>query len=312
MTNPLGISTAWNAARLVDGRRIVEEILDVGFRTLEVDYRVTAEAARAIGGFARAGAITVSSVHNFSPLGPGELPSHRGGHKLSLATRDEDERRRAVELTLVSAALAQDLGARALVLHLGETDIPRDYLKQLAGVVKAEGVASPQAARLREGLKVARQERIAPLLEAAARSLGELLERTDPALTLCIENRNHYHQLPLAREAVGLIEALGSPRVRYWHDVGHAHALEVLGFLPHLVTLEMMVPYLHGMHLHDAIFTADHKAPGTGEIDFGAILELVPGGALKVLELAPSATREEILRGLEVLGALGVSPRIAV
>jgi sugar phosphate isomerase/epimerase len=78
------------------------------------------------------------------------------------------------------------------------------------------------------------------------------------------------------------------------------------------VTLEMMVPYLHGMHLHDAIFTADHKAPGTGEIDFGAILELVPGGALKVLELAPSATREEILRGLEVLGALGVSPRIAV
>jgi len=301
MATPLGISTSWNAARLVDGRRIVEEVLDLGFRTLEVDYRVTAEAARAIGGFVKAGAITVPSVHNFSPLGPGELPSHQGGHKLSLATRDEDERRRAVELTLVSAALAHDLGARALVLHLGETDIPRDYLKQLAGVVKAEGAASPQAARLREGLKVARHGKIAPLLDAAERSLGELLQGTDPALILCIENRNHYHQLPLADEAVRLIEALGSPRVRYWHDVGHAHALEVLGFMPHLGTLKSMVPYLHGMHLHDALFTADHKAPGTGEIDFASILALAPAEVLKVLELAPAVAREEVAECLAYL-----------
>jgi len=66
------------------------------------------------------------------------------------------------------------------------------------------------------------------------------------------------------------------------------------------------------MHLHDALFTADHKAPGTGDIDFAPIIALAPPEALKVLELAPAATREEILTGVGCLEALGVSPRTQV
>ncbi|HVP58649.1 MAG TPA: TIM barrel protein, partial [bacterium] len=305
------MSTSWNAARQVDGRRIVEEILELGFRTLEVDYRVTAEAAREIRGMVASGRVTVGSVHNFSPLAPGELPSNSGGHKLSLATTDEEERRRAVRLTLVSATLASDLGARVLVLHLGETDIPRDRSVSLGRVVRAEGASSPEAVRMRSELAREREASVGGRLDAAARSLEEILRACGRDLVLGIENRNYYHQIPLPEEAVSLIERVGSPQVRYWHDVGHAHALEALGFLPHLETLESMVPYLGGMHLHDAVFTADHKAPGTGEIDFASILALVPGGTLKVLELAPAATREEILAGLEFLQTFGVSPRLA-
>lgn len=301
MATPLGISTSWNAARLVDGRRIVEEVLDLGFRTLEVDYRVTAEAARVIRGFLEAGEITVSSVHNFSPLGPGEAPTNSGGHKLSLATQDEDERRRAVELTLVSAGLAEELGARVLVLHLGETDIPRERSVALGRVAKAEGVASPQAARMRGELEAERKAKIAPLLDAAVKSLEDLLRGCGPDLVLGIENRNYYHQLPIVGEAADLIERVGSQRVRYWHDVGHAHVLEVLGFAPQLETLKPLVPYMAGMHLHDALFTADHKAPGTGEIDFASILALAPAEVLKVLELAPAATREDMVGALAYL-----------
>lgn len=149
------------------------------------------------------------------------------------------------------------------------------------------------------------------MLEAAARSLEEILRGCGPSLVLGIENRNYYHQIPLADEAVDLIRMVGSSRVRYWHDIGHAHTLEVLGFRPHLETLRAMVPYLCGMHLHDAIGTADHKAPGTGEIDFASVLKLVPAEALKVLELAPAVTREEIVAGLTLLQGFGVCPRNA-
>ena len=306
--NPLGMSTSWNAAAVVDGKRIVRGITSLGFSVLEVDYRVTAEAARDIKGLVEAGKIQVSSVHNFAPLAPREEPSNGGGHKLSLATADRDERRRAVALTLKSAELARDLGARALVLHLGETDLGREYHRQLSETVGAEGVASPEATRIREDVKTARRARIAPLLEAAVRSLSEILEGTGSDLAVCIENRNYYHQIPLAEEVVQLTERIGSPRLRYWHDVGHAHILDILGFLPHLETLRMLKPHLYGMHLHDARFTRDHLAPGTGDIDFAAVLAVVPASAVKVLELAPRVTREDILKALRYLEGFGVGP----
>ncbi len=304
-TSPLGMSTSWNAAATRDGTRIVEEIMGLGFGVLEVDYRVTADAARQIRGFVEAGKIRVSSVHNFSPLRPGEEPSNRGGHKLSLASLDENERRSAVALTLRSVELALGLGARALILHLGETDLGRDYVKQLAEIVKSEGVRAQAAEAIRERVKAARQARVAPFLDAAVRSLDEILAAPGGAdLVLCIENRNHYHQIPLPDEVIQLKRQVPSPRLQYWHDIGHAHVLEVLGFLPHLESLRLLMPHLYGMHIHDARFTSDHKAPGTGEIDFAAILEHVPEDVIKVLELAPSANREEILKGTEHLRAL--------
>jgi sugar phosphate isomerase/epimerase len=125
---------------------------------------------------------------------------------------------------------------------------------------------------------------------------------------VCVENRYHYYQIPLPNEVLELKRQIPSPRLCYWHDLGHAHTLEVLGFLPHIENLRLLKDHLYGMHIHDSAFTSDHKAPGTGEIDFAAVLAEVPSAVLKVLELGPSATRQEILGGLALLEALGVSP----
>jgi sugar phosphate isomerase/epimerase len=309
--SPLGMSTSWNAAATKDGKRIVEEIMSLGFRVLEVDYRVSAEAARDIRGLVEAGTIRVASVHNFSPLRPGELPSNRGGHKLSLATPDEAERRSAVELTLVSADLARGLGAHALVLHLGETDLGREWFKELAEVIRSAGVTAQAAEAMREQVRAARQARVAPHMDAALRSLEEIVAALDGSgIVACIENRNYYHQIPLPEEVLEIKRQIPSDSLKYWHDVGHAHIMEVLGFRPHLENLELLRPHLYGTHLHDCRFTRDHIAPGTGDIDFAAILKRIPDSALKVLELAPISTRDEIVKGIAYLESLGVSPSI--
>jgi sugar phosphate isomerase/epimerase len=310
--NPLGMSTSWNAAAARDGKQILDEIRSLGFNTLEVDYRVTAEAALEILNQVRRESIKVASVHNFTPLPPGEKPSDRGGHKLSLTSLDESERQHAVDLTLVSAELAQQLGARALILHLGETDLDRGYGRELAEMVKAGDASAPDARRLRERVRMERRERVAPFIEAGLHSLLDILGATRTSgLVICLENRYHYHQIPLPEEVLEIMRRIPTPRLRYWHDLGHAHTLEALGFLSHLEALRLLKDHLFGMHIHDSLFTSDHRAPGKGEIDFAAVLAETPAAALKVMELAPAVTREEIAAGLALLEGLGVSPQNA-
>jgi sugar phosphate isomerase/epimerase len=308
---PLGMSTSWNAAGK-SGREIVDEITSLGFSTLEVEYRVSAEAALEILGETRRGKIKVASVHNYTPLAPGEKPSSRGGDKLMLTSLNESERQQAVDLTLVSVEFALQLGARALIIHLGETAMSRDYFRELSEVVQTAGAGSPQAKELRERVRAERDGVVAPYLEAGIHSLLDILGATrNSGLMICIENRYYYHQLPLPSEVLEIMRRIPTPRLRYWHDLGHAHVQEVLGFLPHLSTMQIMKDHLYGMHIHDARFTSDHKPPGTGEIDIAGILAEAPPGALKVMELASSATREEILAGLALLETLGVSPQKA-
>ena len=296
------MSTSWNAAAAASGRQIVDEIKALGFDTIEVDYRITAEAATDILVAVRRGEIRVSSAHNFTPLAPGEKASNSGGHKLQLTSLDEAERQRAVDLTLVSAEFAQQLGASALVLHLGQTGLGREYVKELVEIVRSKGVDSAGAVAVRERVKEERAKQAAPYVDAGVHSLLDILGMTrNSGLIICLENRYHYHQIPLPAEVLEIMRRIPTPRLKYWHDVGHAHVLEVLGFQPHLPALRLLKDHVYGMHIHDSVFTSDHKAPGTGEIDFGAILAEAPAGALKVLELNASVTREEIAAGVKLI-----------
>ena len=299
----LGISTSWNASGILDGRRIVEEVKCLGFDALEVEYRVREEAIEGIKDAVARGIISVTSVHNFSPLGRDEKPSPCGGDKLSLASLDEVERSAAVRLTRRSLDLAKELGARALVLHTGEVEgIGNAYFDELSEIIKARGADCDEAKRLRDEIARARSARRGPHLEAVKQSLEDLLPAAEEAgVRLCIENRYFYHQIPIYQDVIDLLNAVQSDLVRYWHDIGHGHTLEVLGFLPHRDWLARLKPYVFGVHIHDAIFTHDHRAPGKGEIDLKTILAIVPSSAIKVLELASSVEPQEIRQALDYL-----------
>lgn len=306
---PLGISTAWNAASLRDGRRVLEQILRAGFHSIEVDYRLSEEAIPLLKQYIREGRLVVSSVHNFAPLPRGEEPNNRGGDKLSLASADEAERQEAVALTRTTIDLARDLGARAVVLHIGHVDIGIHYFQEVSDICRAEGVNSKKAGQMRDMVRKMRKDMRPPHMDSVTRSLRELIAYVgEHDLTLCIENRYFFHQIPLPVEVLYLIDEISSEKLKYWHDIGHAHVLEVQGWLPHLPTLGTLKQHLFGTHIHDSVFTGDHIAPGTGEIDFAPILKRVPPGAIKVMELSPKVSEEDLVNSIDFLSKFGLMP----
>jgi sugar phosphate isomerase/epimerase len=305
---PLGLSTSWNAAGLSDGKEIVKQINGLGFRCLEVEYRVGADAVAGIEEAVDSGVIRVLSVHNYTPLSAGEKATSRGGDKRNLASPVDTERREAVALTLRSLDLVRSLGAKALVLHLGETDITRDYFGDLVDIVEKEGVASNRAEDLRRRVKAIRDGRKGPYLEAALKSLRELLTHAETAgIVLGIENRYYFHQIPLPEEIPGLLAEFDSPFVRYWHDIGHAYVMEVLGFSDQLEAIESLAETAFGVHIHDAILTRDHKAPGTGEIPLASIIPRIPRDAIRIVELSSTVPRIDIVHAIPFLKNLGLS-----
>jgi len=69
--------------------------------------------------------------------------------------------------------------------------------------------------------------------------------------------------------------------------------------------LESLRDRLHGFHIHDVQFPGrDHRAPGTGMIDFAALARLVKPRHLKVFEFSPSLSPEEAKQGVAHLKAL--------
>jgi sugar phosphate isomerase/epimerase len=92
------------------------------------------------------------------------------------------------------------------------------------------------------------------------------------------------------------------PIVRYWHDTGHAQIKENLGFIMHAMHLGAMAYQLAGFHVHDVEFPGrDHRPPGLGTVDFAALARWVQPGHVKVLEMSPSVTVEELQAGWEYL-----------
>jgi sugar phosphate isomerase/epimerase len=308
-SSPLGISTAWNAASLRDGEKVLGQIMRLGFRSIEFDYRLSAEAVPLVEQYMREERLAVSSVHNFAPLPHGEEPTNRGGDKLSLASVDEDERREAVRLTRKTIDLARRLGAPAVVLHAGHVDIGIRYFQELSDICTSDGVNSRRAKQLRDMVKRLRKDARPLHMESVTKSLRELIAYVgDDDVTLCIENRYFFHQIPLPVEVHYLIDEISSPRLKYWHDIGHAHVLEVQGWLPHLASLDMLKAHLFGAHIHDSVFTGDHIAPGKGEIEFGPVLQRVPAEALKVMELSPRVSEDDVIASLALLARFGLRP----
>lgn len=302
----IALSTSWNGAGILDGWEIVRGVLALGLKAMEVEYRVREEAIAGIESAVRQGLVKVTSVHNFAPLGKDEKPSPCGGDKLSLASLCEKERKEAVQLTCRSIDLANRLGAKAVVLHLGEVEgIKKDYFGRLTEIAKAKGAEDDQAKRIREDVIKLRDDLKAAHLDAAVTSLKQLVPvARQYGIILGIENRYFYHQIPMYSDVAYLISRSDPAVVRYWHDIGHGHAMEVLGFFGHIEWLERLKPHLFGIHIHDARFINDHIPPGFGEIDLSMIIKTVGKDCLKVLEFASTVTKHEIVQGIEYLKAL--------
>ena len=144
-----------------------------------------------------------------------------------------------------------------------------------------------------------RKQKSSPYLIKTTQSLAEISEYAEKkGIILGIETRYYYQEIPSFDEFEILFSEIDSPAVFYWHDIGHAQAIETLGLGKHDLLLRQQAKRMAGMHIHDIEGMDDHRAPLAGGFSFERILPYVASNTIQVLEFRPTATPELIQKGL--------------
>lgn len=247
-------------------------------------------------------AITVVSVHH-------PFPALREVKKteLLLNSADEDERKLALKYAFQSVEIADEVGAKAVVVHLGEVPLNVEYQQ----VYHLYDQGLKETSRYKEivtAIQRERKEKRKPYLDWALLSLDKLASIADKyGLKIALENRYHLNEVPDIDEFKLILEEFADGPIVYWHDTGHAHHWEELGFTSSRSYLEAFGKQMFGIHLHDAKGREDHLAPGQGKIDFYKVKDFLKPETVRVLEIHPGVSLKDARAGLEFLEKLGLA-----
>lgn len=303
----LGVSTSWRSEVTDSGLEVIQAILDLGVEGVELEYRLTASMLKEILPLLKRKRVIVTSLHNFLPLPEGLPKEKANGDAFSLSSPDGEERALAVRYTVRTMEWAEELGARAVVLHLGKIpmDDPMGDLKKLYDQKK---IQTGEGKIFIQEQKQIRAQKSRKHLDAALRSMEKLAREADRRrILLGLENRFNIHDFPDFAEFRTLFREFAGGPVRYWHDLGHATVQQNLGLADQKEFLENFSGLLLGVHLHGCRGYDDHYAPGSGEEDYSLLQKFLRPDTLLVVETHHRASREELLQGLEFLRARGIA-----
>lgn len=290
----LAISTSFISQSVADGGRLLDVVAGYGIQRIELDCRLTKTQFQQIKAGLKQTPIQVGSLHNYCPfpaLKPNVPP---GGDYFELAALDWPERALAIDWTTRTIENANDLEAQLVVLHCGAVEMKPNHLR-LYDLYQAEPENDQRLDDLVSQELAQRRRRQMPHLDAIRFSLDRLLNvALTYGVTLGLENRSHYFEIPDSEEfSVLFTEFEGAP-LGYWHDTGHAHTQEVLRVVSQADLLTTHGDRLVGIHLHDAVGLNDHLAPGKGEIDFTIFKPYLKAGPAVVIELAPGTDEADV------------------
>lgn len=301
----IALSTSWNSWRCNSGKEIIEEIRELGFNDVELNYSITQSEIRNICKQREKGVINVVSLHNYCPI-PEGFSKKDCLDPYSLSDPEEDKRREAVRWTKNTIDWAHTLTAKAVVLHLDGSGSDFKSRKLIEFFNRGKD-KNKTYNRLRERIISDRAATKNRFFDAALKSLDELNSYAgERDIKICIENPFFYEQVPNFEEIGIILRLFGEgSSVYYWHDTGHAAIQENLGFIPRRALLENYGCRIAGFHLHDAFLTFDHRPVGLGEIDFSFINHYAENKYLKIMELSGGTSPAEIKLGLEALRSYG-------
>ncbi len=291
------LSSCWNSQRHIDGRAMLEEIRGLGFEFAELSHGIRISLLPGIIDAVDAGVIKISTLHNFCPLPMGiDRPAP---NVFQFTAENQRERNNAWRHSLVTLDTAARLGAQLVVLHMGSIDM-KDYTDKLVDLIRDGKKETPKYEKLCEEASLKREEK----KEAYVARAHEFLHRLVPeakklGLKLGVENREALEEIPLESDLGFFFKEFSDSTVCYWHDTGHAQIKENLGFIHHALHLESFADRLAGFHIHDVEFPGrDHRAPGTGCVNFTALQPFVHPEHIKVFELSPSVPLEAVKAGI--------------
>lgn len=294
----IAFSTSWNAHRHEKGGPMLREIEALGFQWVELGHGIRAELMPGILKYLNKSELRVCSVHNYCPLPAGmqkDAPDF-----LTYTALSQADRKRAVQKTKETIDFAEQVGAAAVVLHLGSLfseKEERPLVEALSQGKKSHAVDS----KLK--LVTARQKKVAPLWDRVHECLRTITSYAESKkIKLGIENRAYFGELPSEFELENLWRRYGSETVVYWHDFGHAQIKQERGWANHWELFSANKMRLGGCHIHDASFPSqDHGCLGRGNVEWSLYLSQLPKNIPWVLEFHSRVSEENIHKSVSFL-----------
>ncbi|MCK5534410.1 sugar phosphate isomerase/epimerase [bacterium] len=303
----LSLSTAFNIKKHTDGKKLVEDILDMGFSAMELNVEVDEEMLKQILLQVKRRKIKISSVHNFCPKLKDFGPHRSIFSAYRLSSLDKEERKQAVELTKKTIDLAEEFGAQGVVIHAGEVETQvkgQELFRYVRDFGKTKIYDIYKDLFFKE-----RKRKCKPYLITAIRSLEEISKYAAKLkIKVGIENRFYYNEIPSFEEIGVILHHFRGNNVYYWHDTGHAQIFQHLEFVPaHEEYLKKYADKMLGMHLHDVKGLSDHQAPGVGIVDFKMIKKYLSKDIIKVVEAHSKSSRTQVKKSVTFLKNLGIA-----
>jgi len=296
----LGISTVWKSGEFKDGQKLMESLASLGFREIELEYRISADTFNGIKQFLKTtNEVKIASIHNFFPIP--DIHETGGADIFHFSAENADERSLAVKYAIKTIQIAADLGARAVVLHLGRVHM--DTLSLELFRLLDDGLSgSDKFVSKRDELRMLRDRKKGKTLDMMLQSMDEIQKAADKYdINIGIENRYFFEECPNFEEMGVIFEKFGGGRIGYWHDAGHAQVQENLGFVTVADLLSICGKFLVGFHLHDVRGYSDHHVPGIGEVDFDLLKKYMKKDTVKIMEIHPRETEKDLMDGVAFL-----------
>lgn len=296
------LSTRWNASRHVDGERLIGEIRELGFETVELGHDLRLDLVPGVRKGLAAGTVRAISVHNFCPVPVGF--KHGSPDIFSPCSIRPEEWETALRHSCRTLEFAGEVGARWVVLHGGWVEMKACSADLIRRAASGDGPGSRTYEKLRLHQMIEREKKAPRHLNALQKFLENLLPAAEKAgCGLALEIQPLWESVPTELEMLDLLTRMDTSKLRYWHDIGHGQVRENLGFTNHRRWLERLEPFLAGMHVHDVAAPAkDHLAPGQGSLDFSRFAGITTRAIPKVLEPHPLMPGAQLMEGVRWLG----------
>ncbi|MBE0610322.1 MAG: sugar phosphate isomerase/epimerase [Dehalococcoidia bacterium] len=303
---PLALSTMFaQQERFADGAVFARFAADAGYDAIEISHSTPVEKIERI---LQSVALPVTSVHQPAPWV--RHSNGRGNSYCNLGGLDADERKAAIDYAVKSIELCGRIGANRLIVHLGHVgEVVEQFEdeREMRRMYDSGRAEDERFLELREAVIERRRAEVEPYLENARESLIELVRAAEPhKITIGVENRYHYHEMPHPGEYEQVFNGLYPEQAGYWHDVGHAEVLHRLGLVDRRAWLDGWSSRLVGAHLHDVIGLGDHRAPGDGDVDWDYIVAGVGHLSEYTLEINQHQSDEKAREAITFLERIGL------